>query len=247
MALGNKAIFRELRQKVALSESEFDIKITLATNFAFETLQREKEQKLQVAKTTRDNRFVALGITALVILMLWIIVRWQFSTKINHTKDFINYVNLIENTSKKQKTIVNQTSKSISIPKETEDIILAKLKKFESGKKFLKPDISLAQIATLFDTNTKYLSEVVNKYKGKNINLYINELRIKYIVDKLKEEPKYRNYKVSYLAEECGFSTHSNFSAVFKSVTGITPNVFIQFLTDDVQTNNTSNVLNAES
>jgi AraC-like DNA-binding protein len=124
-------------------------------------------------------------------------------------------------------------TKNLSIPKETEDLILAKLEKFEAGKKFLSKDISLAQMTALFETNTKYLSEIINKYKGKNVNLYINELRIKYIVEKLKNDPKYLHYKVSYLAEECGFSSHSSFSAVFKSITGITPNVFIQFLSED--------------
>ena len=76
---------------------------------------------------------------------------------------------------------------------------------------------------------------MINKYKGKNVNLYIKELRINYIVEKLKSDPKYLNYKVSYLAEECGFSSHSSFSAVFKNITGITPNVFITFLSKDLE------------
>ncbi|RZJ27466.1 MAG: AraC family transcriptional regulator, partial [Flavobacterium sp.] len=106
---------------------------------------------------------------------------------------------------------------------------------FESGKRFLSKEISLAQVASAFETNTKYLSEVINKYKKKNFNSYINELRIRYIIEKLKSDPKYLNYKVSYLAEECGFSSHSIFSSVFKSTTGIAPNVFIQFLSEDTR------------
>ena len=58
-------------------------------------------------------------------------------------------------------------------------------------EKFLNKDMSLALLASHLETNTKYLSEVINKYKGKNFNVYINELRINYIVSKLKTNPMY--------------------------------------------------------
>jgi AraC-like DNA-binding protein len=90
--------------------------------------------------------------------------------------------------------------------------------------------MSLALLAAHFDTNTKYLSEVINTHKGKNFNSYINELRINYIIDKLKSNRTYLQYKISYLAEESGFSSHSSFATVFKSVTGISPTVFIDLL-----------------
>lgn len=98
------------------------------------------------------------------------------------------------------------------------------------GKKFTKQDMSIALLASQFDTNTKYLSEVINRHKGKNFNGYINELRINYIIEKLKTDPIYFNYKISYLAEECGFSSHSSFTTVFKSVTGISPTKFMNYL-----------------
>lgn len=60
-------------------------------------------------------------------------------------------------------------------------------------------------------------------------------MRVKYIVKKLKTEPNYLNYKVSYLAEESGFSSHSSFATVFKNITGISPNVFIELLKKDLK------------
>ena len=76
--------------------------------------------------------------------------------------------------------------------------------------------------------NTKYLSEVINNNKGKNFNGYINELRINHIAHLLKTDSTYLNYKVSYLAEYSGFSSHSAFTTIFKSVTGMSPNTYIQ-------------------
>lgn len=82
--------------------------------------------------------------------------------------------------------------------------------------------MSLAVLAGQLDTNTKYLSEVINKHYNMNFNSYINKLRINFIVAKLKSDPSFINYKISYLAEACGFSSHSSFATVFKSITGIT-------------------------
>jgi AraC-like DNA-binding protein len=50
----------------------------------------------------------------------------------------------------------------------------------------------------------------------------------------LKTEPGYLNYKISYLADESGFSSHSSFATVFKSITGIAPTTFIDLLNKDV-------------
>jgi AraC-like DNA-binding protein len=235
LALGDKTRFHEFRQKAIVTENELDTQTTSATNFAFENLQTEKKEKVAQATAFAKKTYWILGVTALVILLVWLFARWLFATRINHTLDIINYLRLIKKSEEKPGIPVKPAVKNLSIPKETEALLLSRLEKFEAGTKYLSKDISLAQMAALFDTNTKYLSEVINKYKGRNVNLYINELRIKYIVEKLKTDPRYLNYKVSYLAEECGFSSHSSFSAIFKSITGITPNVFIQFLTKDLQ------------
>ncbi|WP_300666235.1 AraC family transcriptional regulator [Fluviicola sp.] len=108
--------------------------------------------------------------------------------------------------------------------------ILKDLKEFESGTKYTDKQISLPILAGMLKTNTKYLSHVLNTYLNKDFNTYINELRIKYIIEKMEQEERFKNYKLSVLAEECGFSSHSKFSAVFKSVTGFSPSTFLQYL-----------------
>jgi len=134
---------------------------------------------------------------------------------------------------KTEKTESDISKKSLVISKEKETDILARLEEFEKSEKFLSKEMSLAVLAGQLETNTKYLSEIINKYKEKNYNNYINELRINYIAYLLKTDSAYLNYKVSYLAEKAGFSSHSAFTTVFKSVTGISPNTYIQQLTQN--------------
>lgn len=113
------------------------------------------------------------------------------------------------------------------MPKETELALLRKLKAFEANGEFTNPDLSLSSLAVDLKTNTKYLSHIINNHKKKDFNNYINELRVLSIIHKIQEDPKYQSYKISYLSEECGFSSHSKFTTVFKKSTGLTPSAFL--------------------
>lgn len=113
---------------------------------------------------------------------------------------------------------------------EVKEELLKKLIHFEEGTKYTDKSLNLSALAVKLKTNTKYLSYVINKYKKKDFNSYINELRIHYIIRKMESNHAYLNYKISYLANECGFSSHSKFTAVFKSVVGMSPSCFMEQL-----------------
>lgn len=125
---------------------------------------------------------------------------------------------------------VHKTSEkdSAKISKEKETEILEKLKEWELTDNYLNKNMSISILSAETGINTKYLSEVINNNKGKNFNGYINELRISHIAYLLRTDPAYLNYKVSYLAEYTGFSSHGAFTNVFKSITGMSPNHYIQ-------------------
>lgn len=109
-------------------------------------------------------------------------------------------------------------------------ILLEKLEKLELTNFYLDSNISIQALAKKLDSNSKYVSDTINTYKKKSFTSYINELRIEYIKQKLNNELIYRSYKIKYLAEESGFSSHSVFSSVFKSIEGISPAQYIQLL-----------------
>lgn len=73
-----------------------------------------------------------------------------------------------------------------------------------------------------------------------NYNNYINDLRINYIIDQLYNNVTFQEYKISYLAEHCGFASREVFAIAFKKQTGITPSSFINRLKSENQPLNTS-------
>jgi AraC-like DNA-binding protein len=169
----------------------------------------------------------------LAIILACVFYYWKvIQTKI-HLNEIIKYIEITRSNFIGQVHEKKQDSKKNVILKETEELILNKLKRFENSKRFNNKDISLSVLAGQFDTNTKYLSEIINSHYDMNFNTYINRLRINYIVEKLKADPNFMNYKISYLAENCGFSSHSSFATIFKSITGISPGKFIELLNSE--------------
>lgn len=123
--------------------------------------------------------------------------------------------------------VSDQEKQGSLISRETEQRVLKELSKFEAKNIYLKSDITLAYMAARLKTNTKYLSAILKAHRGKDFSTYINELRIEYIINKLRSDVIYQDYKIAYLAEEAGFSGHSKFATTFKAVTGISPSAFI--------------------
>ncbi len=119
---------------------------------------------------------------------------------------------------------------SVEISEDTIKNILESLYKFEVKEKYLKPNITLDKLAKSFHTNSKYLSIALNTYKKQGFNQYMNELRINYVIQKLKEDVKFRKYTIKAIANEIGFNTDQAFSKAFYKKTGIYPSYFIKEL-----------------
>ncbi|MGV0995452.1 helix-turn-helix domain-containing protein [Empedobacter falsenii] len=122
---------------------------------------------------------------------------------------------------------------NLSISSKTENDLLRKLELFEKNKGFIKKDVNLASLSKQFETNTKYLSEIIKTHRQKQFNSYLNELRVNYIVNRLQNEPKYINTKVSYLASDCGFASHSTFTTTFTQIMNESPSAFVKRIKEE--------------
>lgn len=115
-----------------------------------------------------------------------------------------------------------------SLDDKTADNIIAKLQVFEEKEGFVEKGLTINKLASKLRTNSNYLSQIINEYKGMNFNRYISELRIRYITDKLHNDKTYLNYKIETLAEKCGIASRTNFSNLFQEINGMRPKDFIK-------------------
>jgi len=190
--------------------------------------KQEVIDSLQKEKKSSTNLIVVLLVVSVLFLAFWVHnylkkrdYKQKFDQLYNETIDQVNVEKPVND-------VVNE--ESLGIAQEIIEDILEKLEEFEQNFDFLKSDITTNSLSKQFNTNYKYLSKIVNRYKGKTFSTYINDLRIEYSVIKLKEDKKFKNYTMQAIANEIGFNTSQAFSKSFYKKNGIHPSYFIKEL-----------------
>lgn len=90
--------------------------------------------------------------------------------------------------------------------------------------------MNLVKMASILNTNTKYVSKIIAHYRDKGTIEYITDLKIDHVIELLKSENKYRNYTNKALGDESGFGSTQNFTRAFNNRTGLSPTYFIRKL-----------------
>ena len=138
------------------------------------------------------------------------------------------FMNLMNSDHKTVESVSQPILKESKIPEDVVSHILDELDLFEKEKGFLDGKITLNDLSKKFNTNSKYLSKVINTHKNKNFSVYVNDLRVEHVVEKIKKDRKFRNYTIKAISSEVGFNTTQAFSKAFHKKTGIYPSYFIR-------------------
>ncbi len=195
----------------------------------------EKEQlidQLEQEKFLKENTITILmvflgGLVILVVYGFW-------RSTINKKRFLV----LLEKQKHKEQntrgltTVVAQeyNKEEIDIPGGVVKSILDKLHVFESSDKFSKKHYTLNSLAKELNTNSAYLSKIINAYKHINFANYLNNLRVDFAVGQLTTNKSLRSYTIKAIAEEVGFKNAQSFSSAFHKRTGIYPSYFIKQL-----------------
>ncbi|REC60153.1 hypothetical protein DRF65_22655 [Chryseobacterium pennae] len=203
---------------------------------------KEKENiinELKNKKTFFYSSLVALSLILIIFIFLYYKSKKAEKQHRKIAQDLIYSVN--ENKIKKEATSIKETfsgnlqEQEIIEDKTTKPIsedvaqtILKELESFEAKEQFINKGITLGSLAKKAKTNSKYLSEIINTYKGKNFAVYLNDLRIDYAINRLAKDKKFRSYKISSIAEELGYNTEQAFTMAFKKRTGTPLSVYLK-------------------
>lgn len=211
---------------------------TIHKKYDTEALTEEKER---LEKATSWGIWIIVGLIILLIALTFaLMIKYKNEKKIK-----ANYIILEEKILNKSSTeIVTEKIKIKSSAEEKSGLsnliindLLLKLDNFEKKHEFIENGLTLNKLAIKFNTNSNYLSQVINEYKEVNFNRYLSELRINYITNKLYNDKVYLSYKIETLAEKCGIASRTNFSNLFQEINGIRPIDFIKKRNQDLENN----------
>ena len=122
----------------------------------------------------------------------------------------------------------SKSKKEYSIDLQLEQMVLEELKKFEKSQLYLDSAFNINKLAKKLNTNTSYLSSIINEKKGKTFKQYTTELRMSYLIKIIQKDSKYKRYTIQALGEEIGYTNASSFSRSFKNYTGKTPTEYLK-------------------
>ena len=97
----------------------------------------------------------------------------------------------------------------------------------ENQKMYLDESLTIHSLATELNTNSKYLSQLINTEFEKSFVVFVNEYRINEAKVLLKEE-RNKNLTIEGVGYEAGFKSKSAFNSAFKKFTGDTPSSFLK-------------------
>jgi len=180
-------------------------------------------------KTLKEkNKRQLIFYSALTIVLLLITLSSFFYIRSKtYKKRFNKLITAIENKPKKAPIKNNKLS---GVPSKIVKDILQKLERFEKKNQYLTKNLTLNLVAENLETNSTYLSKVINFYKDKNFTTYLNEARVNYAAYKLKNDKRFQKYTIKAIADECGFNNAESFSLAFHKKTGLYPSYFIKQL-----------------
>ncbi|HEU4791517.1 MAG TPA: AraC family transcriptional regulator [Flavobacterium sp.] len=205
-------------------------------------LLSEKEALIQSLEKDETLSYWANVTLVLLTVSIGAFGFYQYKLKKTYRSRFEKIINPISSISTNQ-IVVPETKEikinaakieDISIAEELVNQILEKLKRFESKKEYLQSNLTIQMLSTTFETNSKYVSKIVNAYKGKTFIQYINDLRVEHAIVQLQKDNKLRKYTIHALAAEFGFNSAESFSTAFHKKTGIKPTYFIKELENKI-------------
>jgi len=94
-------------------------------------------------------------------------------------------------------------------------------------KLFLQAQLGLTELADKLQTNTAYLSRIINEHFNANFSSYLNKLRVRE-AQKMFAENKHLSMTLEGIAGSAGFHSRSTFNTAFKKITGVTPSIYIK-------------------
>lgn len=226
----------------------------IASDFKHLSTRVYKEYDTKMLLDTKENlektnsySKLLIFICLAIITALGIVMYYRIRKQKNIQKNYDDLLIKLEESNQAEETasivkpeVVETGDKNIKFDSSIVEKLLNDIHTFENKQGYLEQGLTLKKLSEQFKTNTSYLSQVINEYKGSNFNTYINILRINYATQKIYHDKEWRKYSIEHIAAAAGFSNRQSFSNIFLEQNGIRPADFIKKRIKELEEQNPS-------
>lgn len=231
LAQENKYLYKLIEVDSLIDKKEIFIKEKTSRDYAIPLLLESKNEFISGLEKTQRWNATLLILLSVCLLVVIIFTLYYFNRQRLFKKRF--EILMESNGVRNEKALLSE-NKTQDVSQIITNEILEKLTGFENDKGYLSITLSLNKLAKKLNTNSSYLSKVINNEKQKNFSSYINDLRIEYAFRELKVNPTYRKFTIKAIALEAGFKNAESFSKYFYKTYGFYPSYYIKKLNKDI-------------
>ena len=148
---------------------------------------------------------------------LWLLIIMFIGTVVTFWLVKVHYKGLPKPTKKDE---LSQTSSPSDEDVEDSALLQRICQLMDEEQLYLRSNLKVQDVAVLLNTNSSYVSEIINSRRNQTFSQFVNTYRIRHAQTLLRQQS---DMKTSNVAAESGFSTEASFFRNFKAVTGMTP------------------------
>ncbi|MBE9492342.1 MAG: helix-turn-helix transcriptional regulator, partial [Bacteroidetes bacterium] len=219
MEVFSKKHNREMNLQIARLSAKYQIeqKVEVIDNLTIINNQK----KVIIAN---QRRFIILLVVAIIAISFLSALIYYQLRKIKKAHWKLSQITIELN--RKNKEIAELKKKRDHQLEAIHDDLKDKLEElFENKEIYMNNDLSLSTTASKLETNTSYLSGLINQDYECNFNQFVNKYRIEKACEYLSNRDK-DIYSVEGIAKIVGFKSKSVFNQAFKEITGVNPSTF---------------------
>ena len=176
-----------------------------------------KEEKAQL------RNWLTIALTGCTLMLVLFAIYFYYHRQLQaKNKTIISQYHKHKNTEKIIEEILESRSHAPSLDKDM--MLFIEIKRFLGNKEVLaSPALDRNLLAREFNTNHTYISNAIQAGAGVNVSTYINQVRIDYACELLKEK---ETKSVAQVQTMCGFQSRSYFYRIFKNQMNMSPSEF---------------------
>lgn len=177
---------------------------------------------------------VAIGL-ALVIVIIFAFLLWQKNSQLRNRNRSLYEKNrqLLEMEREEQalrKEVVENKYSRSNLSDEQKDTLIFRIQDILSNpENICQPEFTLAKLAKQAESNTTYVSQVINERYGQAFSNVLSSFRIKEACRRMSDESdKFGNMTIEGIATSVGFKSRTAFINAFKREVGLTPSEYLR-------------------
>ena len=231
---GNATMSKEYSLRYFTTKDKFINKSRLSkmdeAKLNIELEQTQENVHEMVAKHREQTIMLWSAIIIALLVIVFLVISYSNNRKKLHSNRLLyeKQIALLQSNNNISESGPTQpTVSDKSEPTTEEKALMTKIRSLmETSPLVYNEGFGIADLADLIDSNTKYVSHVINDIMQCNFSTLLNEYRINEACKRLLDTEHYGHYTIESIANSVGYKSRTNFIAIFKNIVGLTPSAF---------------------